>query len=307
MCYVVWINKIDDGTIFHIAKKNFKIDTAPAVPFDSETCLPMVPAINASIINEIRAAGRDVVSNLSHLSQGATREEIEELCRNVIKVDDDNKPAPKNAAPPQVAPPIDGTWEKPMYCNHCANPNFLDTAGRFKNHRWDQIADYNEFGLFRMCFPEDYIRDVVIPTTNKDLGKKMTLQEFYVWLGCMFFMACYEGVPNWELWWSTKAIDMFDGAPFQLNAFMTKKCFLKITYAIQYTNKAAPLLFTNKFHEVRQMIKEFNKHYKTEYTPSWLNCIDKSMNLWMNKFCPGFMTLPRRRQRQCWNFGRTWQ
>ena len=34
MCYLVWINKIDDGTIFHIAKKNFKIDTAPAVPFE---------------------------------------------------------------------------------------------------------------------------------------------------------------------------------------------------------------------------------------------------------------------------------
>jgi hypothetical protein len=84
----------------------------------------------------------------------------------------------------------------------------------------------------------------------------------------MFFMACYEGVPDRELWWSTKAIDMIDRAPFQLNAFMTKKRFLEITYTIQYTDKAAPLLFTNKFHEVWQMIEEFNKHYETEYTPS---------------------------------------
>ncbi len=40
------------------------------------------------------------------------------------------------------------------------------------------------------------------------------------------------------------------------------------------------------------MIKEFIKHYETEYTPLWLNCIDKLMNSWMNKFCPRFMTLP---------------
>jgi hypothetical protein len=167
MCYLVRINEINDGTIFHIAKKNFKIDTAPAVPFDSETRLPMAPAINASVVNEIRAAGRDVVSNVGHLSRGATREEIEEIRRNGIEVDNDNEPAPENTVPPQDAPSIDGTWEKPMYCNRRANPNFLDTAGRFKNHQWDQIASYTEFELFQMCFPEDYIRDVVIPRRTR--------------------------------------------------------------------------------------------------------------------------------------------
>ena len=36
MCYLVRVPKIDDSTIFHIVKKNFKILAAPAVPFDSE-------------------------------------------------------------------------------------------------------------------------------------------------------------------------------------------------------------------------------------------------------------------------------
>ena len=87
-----------------------------------------------------------------------------------------------------------------------------------------------------MCFPEDYIRDVVIPTTNKNLATKMTLKEFYIWLGCMFFMACYEGIPDRDMWRSTKNIDMFDGAPFRLNVFMTLRRFKDITAAIQYTD-----------------------------------------------------------------------
>jgi len=118
----------------------------------------------------------------------------------------------------------------------------------------------------------------VIPTTNKNLIQKLTMQEFYVWLGCIFFLACYEGIPDRELWWSTKPIDMFDGALFQLHAYMPKKRFLEITYSIQYSDQPAPILFVYKFHQVRQMIYEFNKHYEQEYMPSWMNCIDESMN-----------------------------
>ncbi len=174
---------------------------------------------DARVIDELRASGANVVPNVDHLSRGATREEIEELGWNGIKVNDDNEPAPENAAP-QDAPPVAGSWEKPTYCSRRANSESSDAARRFKNHRWDQIAEYNGFDLFRMCFPEEYIRDIVIPTTNMNLVNKMTLHEFYVWLGCIFFMACYEGIPHRELWWSTKAIDMFDGVLFRLNAYM---------------------------------------------------------------------------------------
>ena len=96
------------------------------------------------------------------------------------------------------------------------------------------------------------------------------------------------------MWWSTKPIDMFCGAPFRLNAFITYTRFRDIMAAIRYTNKDVPILFTDKFHEVRQMIDAFNNHYTNEYTPSWLNCIDESMSSWLNKFCPGFMCVPRK-------------
>ena len=42
------------------------------------------------------------------------------------------------------------------------------------------------------------------------------------------------------------------------------------------------------------MIVAFNEHMSASYTPSWLNCLDESMNTWKDKFCPGFMSVPRK-------------
>ncbi len=74
--------------------------------------------------------------------------------------------------------------------------------------RWNMIADMSELNLFRMCFPEKYIAKVIIPKMNKDLTKMIDLQEFYVSLGCIFFMLCFEGINNRANWWSTASIDM---------------------------------------------------------------------------------------------------
>ncbi len=160
------------------------------------------------------------------------------------------------------------------------------------NKRWDIIANMSELDLFRLCFPEKYVTYVLIPETNKNLTKKMDLQEFYVFLGCIFFMSCFVGINNHANWWSTVPIDTELGAPFHVNSFMTRKRLDKIMSSLTYTNKEAPMTFGDWFHEVRQMIDAFKKHYESEYSPSWLSCIDESMNVWLNKFCPGFMSLP---------------
>ena len=165
------------------------------------------------------------------------------------------------------------------------------------NKRWDVIANMSELDLFWMCFPEEYIADVLIPETNKGLQRKMDLHDFYVFLGCIFYMSCFVGIDNRADWWSTSPINMMSGAPFRL--YMTRKRFDEIMSALKYTNKEAPITFIDRFHEVRQMIDAFNKHYELEYSPSWLSCIDESMNVWLNKFCPGFMVCPRKP----WPFG----
>jgi hypothetical protein len=127
--------------------------------------------------------------------------------------------------------------EKLTVCSRCAN-NYQNLAGRF-------IADYNEFQIFRMCFPEEWLTNVCISMTNKGLAKTVDLQEFYVFLGCIFYMSCYQGIPDRELWWSLHPIDMFDGEPFRLNAYMSRNRFREIMQALRYTDKDEPLLFVN--------------------------------------------------------------
>ena len=47
-----------------------------------------------------------------------------------------------------------------------------------------------DLSLFRMTFPEQWVRDLLIPATKKEIsGGNITLKEFYVFLGCHFFMA----------------------------------------------------------------------------------------------------------------------
>jgi hypothetical protein len=150
-----------------------------------------------------------------------------------------------------------------------------------------------------MCFPEKIVIDVILPQTNQNLGMPINLQEFYVLLGCIFYMACFLGIGDRNQWWSSAPIDQFQGAPFWLNAYMSKTRFADITGAIRYTDKAEPLLFVDSFHEVCQMIEVFNEHCEREYSPAWISCLDESMNSWLNKFCPGFMVCPRKP----WPFG----
>ncbi|KAL7461873.1 hypothetical protein ACHAXS_002279 [Conticribra weissflogii] len=74
---------------------------------------------------------------------------------------------------------------------------------------------------------------------------------------------------------------------------MQKNRFLQITAAVVYTNKPPPS-FVDKFYDVRQMLDAFNKPYKDNYIPSWINCLDKSMSSWLNQYCPGFMFVPQK-------------
>ncbi len=178
MCYLVCINDFDDGTIFHIVKKNFRIDTAPAQPFPSEAHVQAPATAPGDAVNPDRLSARNTTANIEGgLSCVVTREEINQLHQQGITVNNDNKRAPENAQPPvpAEATPL-GTWEKPQYCCSCWNSDFADQAGKFVNHRWDKIVDMDKLQLFRMCFPKKWIVDSVIPQTNKILAKPMDLQ-----------------------------------------------------------------------------------------------------------------------------------
>ena len=74
---------------------------------------------------------------------------------------------------------------------------------------------------------------------------------------------------------------------------MSGRRFQNIGLAIRYTNIESPA-FLDRFHDVRQMIDAFNKHYNCEYVTSWPNCLDESKDSFLYKFCPGFMCVPRK-------------
>ena len=62
---------------------------------------------------------------------------------------------------------------------------------------------------------------------------------------------------------------------------------------MRFKNKPSPS-FLDRFHDVRQMINKFNENYLDNYNPSWLSCIDELINSFLDKFCPGFMCVPRK-------------
>ena len=51
------------------------------------------------------------------------------------------------------------------------------------------------------------------------------------------------------------------------------------------------------------MIGAWNDIMTRNFSPSWKNCLDKSMSKWLNEFtCPGFMFVPCKP----WSFGNEW-
>ena len=151
--------------------------------------------------------------------------------------------------------------------------------------------------LFQLCFPMEFLKEVVIPETSRKLEstktQQLTMSEFFVFIGCIFFMACFEGVSDCRDWWSLLPVDSFKGAPFRLNEYMSLRRFEDIMQALCFTNLPHPP-YTDRYHDVRQLIDKFNEHYMEKYVPGWISCLDESMGVWLNKYCPRWMCVPQK-------------
>ena len=112
--------------------------------------------------------------------------------------------------------------------------NYHNTKGVWRLHIWPKISEMTELYLFRMSFPEQWVRDFLIPATNEGLlGDAITLQEFYVFLGCHFFMACFEGISDRRFWWSPKPVSIREGASFRMHKYMALRRFISINSAVR--------------------------------------------------------------------------
>ena len=117
-----------------------------------------------------------------------------------VEVDNEG-PAPENEEPSTAAEPdLPGEWVKESICPRRADSRISDNEGRWRDHKWSEIATMNELDLFRLCFPEEFFSDILIPQTNKYLKVPLDLQEWYCGLGCRFYMAHFQEVPKTMLW-----------------------------------------------------------------------------------------------------------
>jgi len=187
---------------FIVARRMFTILQEGETPFDDE-----LPPVNEAV--EMTAPQQ--VKMQAPVGRGLDREEIADLRAQGFTVDDDNEPVEENAGP--TGPISTGTWMRPAFCPR-KSAGHTNSNGKWHHHPWAEVAEMNELELFLMCFPVKYIKSVIIPETNKHLQVPVSMQEFFVFIGCLFFMACHPGVEDRDSWWSTKPITPDKGAPF---------------------------------------------------------------------------------------------
>ena len=188
LCYECRTPEID-RTVFHICCGNFKIEEAPPNTAKDEIFVMTVVAAHQDPERERTTAlcesVADVAPNVGGLSQ-----EILELRHQGIEVDDDNDPDPDNAQPNAPETHTIGQWETPNIGPRWADVHCHNTKGVWREYIWPNIYEVMELSLFRMEFPEKWVMNVLIPETKEGIsGDGITLKEFYVYLGCHFFMA----------------------------------------------------------------------------------------------------------------------
>ena len=90
-----------------------------------------------------------------------------------------------------------------------------------------------------MLYFMEYIKDVVIPDTNKLLNSAMNLSEYFCMIGCILIMAFYFGHSIRDFFWKYP-ITPQKGAPIRLNHIIYGRRLENITQFMSYKNIAIP-------------------------------------------------------------------
>ena len=181
VAYICRIPDIDDGIEFHICANNFRVDQEPVQPFEEESVETARAHPSAPEPDNNQESRRSNENTSKNIGQGANQEDIADLRRQGIEVDNEdclpeNLPSCENE---NQIPGVHGEWVTPNTCPRRGGPKISDAKGGWKNHSWSSIAEMSEFDIFRMCFPDNFIWEVVIPMTKKYIeGPNMTLQDF---------------------------------------------------------------------------------------------------------------------------------
>jgi hypothetical protein len=219
-----------------------------------------------------------------------------ELRRQGIAIDDDNDPAPENIPvggeePQHVVDNLNWKGEEGIICPRKA-ANLPNSFAGFTHYSRDAVQRMSKLDLFMILFPVKYLKEVLIPETNKGLDVSLDMQEFIKWVGCWLYMSCWNGVSSRRDWWSVAEPSMDKGAPFRFHHVMSRKRFDDILSNLRYTNVEVP--YEDGFLHMRQLEEFFNDNMAENFFPAWINVLDESMMEWFNKWAPGFMCVGRK-------------
>ena len=127
--------------------------------------------------------------------------------------------------------------------------------------------------IFEIFFPVGYVKEVMLPETNKELSPPLSYGEFLIWLGLWFLLATTHFDSRRDSR-STKTIDMFEGTQIRLGEYMLRTIFEAITSSLKYTDKP-PHTYKDGLWEVRRLVDEWNanmeKNSRQLGCPVWMS------------------------------------
>ena len=160
----------------------------------------------------------------------------------VPMVDDDNEPAPENCpVANETVDDIFSGWSHSGICEHRSTVH-QDSQPELKFWMSSETEATN-LCLFEVFFFKDYIKNTIIPTTNKNLEGTGALPvhygKFLRWLGLWLLMSTMIG-PQHHQFWVTHTIDAFKGTSLWFGCWMSQKRFNLILCVLAFTDKNPP-------------------------------------------------------------------
>ena len=156
-----------------------------------------------------------------------------------------------------------------------------------------RIQHMSRLDLFMNLYGMEYIKDVVIPETNKSLNSAMNLSEYFCVIDCHLIVDCCVGhyVRDFFL---RDIITPQKGSPIRLNHIIPGRRLEKINQVMSYKNIAIPE-FTYLIFQQRQMQEGWNKNMSAHFESSWVNLPDESIQECINQYnFPGWVFVPRK-------------
>lgn len=231
---------------------------------------------------------------------GEAAEDIAHLRAEGYGVDDDNEPAPENVPDPTNEAPATTSsvtylgWgaRLPGFCNRRGTHNHYENASIKPGSR---PHNNQRMDWFLRCLPVTYLKEVLLPETNRKMSQPMDFSELMRFIGLVLLMSTARVGCSIRDWFSEAPPSPFEGAPFRLHMYMSRSRYEEIIRSLTYTSNPKPQ-FKDKFWQIRMLVDCWNNNMASFFSPSWVrSCLDESMSPWTSRWtCPGWMFVPRK-------------